>query len=90
MKIQKRERLCIYFTFNKKNSAPCKLKKLDQIEREGYIKGIVKDIIHDLGRGAPLTKVVFKDPNKYKLSTEYFIVSEGMHSGQHIFCGKKE
>ena len=69
--------------------APCKLRKLDQIEREGYIKGVVKDIIHDPGRGAPLAKVVFRDPHKYKLRTEYFVASEGMHSGQHIFCGKK-
>ena len=42
--------------------APCKLRKLDQIEREGYIKGVVKDIVHDPGRGAPLAKVVFRDP----------------------------
>ena len=34
--------------------APCKLRKLDQIEREGHIKGVVKDIVHDPGRGAPL------------------------------------
>ena len=69
--------------------APCKLRKLDQIEREGYIKGVVKDIVHDPGRGAPLAKVVFRDPYKYKLRTEYFVASEGMHTGQHIFCGKK-
>jgi large subunit ribosomal protein L8e len=69
--------------------APCKLRKLDQIEREGYIKGVVKDIVHDPGRGAPLAKVVFRDPHKYKLRTEYFVASEGMHTGQHIFCGKK-
>ena len=69
--------------------APCKLRKLDQIEREGYIKGVVKDIIHNPGRGAPLAKVVFRDPYKYKLRTEYFVASEGMYSGQHIFCGKK-
>ena len=26
-----------------------------------YIKGVVKDIMHDPGRGAPLAKVVFRD-----------------------------
>ena len=26
--------------------------------------------------------------HKYKLLTEYFMTSEGMHSGQHIFCGQ--
>ena len=39
--------------------SPCKLGKLDQIEREGYIKGVVKDIVHYPGRGAPLAKFVF-------------------------------
>ena len=69
--------------------APAKLRKLDYIEKKGYIRGVVKDIIHDPGRGAPLAKVVFRDPYRYKLRTEYFIAAEGMHSGQHIFCGKK-
>ena len=69
--------------------APAKLRKLDLIEREGYIKGVVKDIVHDPGRGAPLAKVVFRDPYKYKLRTEYFIAAEGTYKGQHIFCGKK-
>jgi len=43
--------------------APCKLRKLDQIERKGYIKGVVKDIVHYPGRGAPLAKVIFRDQN---------------------------
>ena len=29
----------------------------DYAERHGYIKGVVTDIIHDPGRGAPLAKV---------------------------------
>jgi large subunit ribosomal protein L8e len=69
--------------------APAALRKLDYIEKEGYIKGVVKEILHDPGRGAPLAKVVFRDPYRYKLRTEYFVAAEGMHSGQHVFCGKK-
>ena len=69
--------------------APCKLRKLEQIECEGYIKGVVKDIVHDPGLGAPLAKVVFLDPHKFNLRTEYFVASEGVHTGQHIFCGRK-
>ena len=72
-----------------KRIAPSKLRKLDVIEKEEYIKGVVKDIIQDLGRGAPLAKAVFRDQYRYKLRTEYFNVAEGMHSGQHIFCCKK-
>lgn len=69
--------------------APARLRKLDYIEKNGYIKGVVKDIIHDSGRGAPLAKVVFRDPYKYKLRKEYMVAAEGMHSGQHVFFGKK-
>ena len=29
----------------------------DYAERHGYIRGLVKEIVHDPGRGAPLAKV---------------------------------
>jgi ribosomal protein L2 len=54
-----------------------------------YIKGIVRDIVHDAGRGAPLAKVVFRDVYKYKQRTEYFIAVEGMYTGQFIYAGHK-
>ena len=79
----------VFTSHTKHRIAASKLRALDAIEKNGYIKGVVKDIIHDPGRGAPLAKVVFRDPFKYKLRTEYFVASEGMYSGQHIFCGKK-
>ena len=53
------------------------------------MKGVVKDIIHDPGRGAPLAKVVFRDTYKYKLRTEYFIAVEGMYTGQFVYAGQK-
>jgi large subunit ribosomal protein L8e len=62
---------------------------LDYAERMGYVQGKVVDIIHDPGRGAPLAKVVFKDPYKYKQHTETFIANEGLYTGQFIYCGKK-
>jgi large subunit ribosomal protein L8e len=34
---------------------------------------MVKEIIHDPGRGAPLAKVVFRDPYRFRLRTETFI-----------------
>jgi hypothetical protein len=49
----------------------------------------VKEIIHDPGRGAPLAKVVFRDPYRFKLHTETFIANEGMYTGQFIYAGKK-
>jgi len=68
---------------------PAKHRALDFSERKGYIKGVVRDIIHDPGRGAPLAQVVFKDPYRYRHNHELFIAAEGMHSGQFVYCGKK-
>jgi len=61
----------------------------DFAERNGYIKGVVKDIIHDPGRGAPLAKVYFRNPYRYKKDKENFIAAEGMYTGQFLYCGKK-
>jgi hypothetical protein len=46
---------------------------MEKAERHGYIRGMVKEIIHDPGRGAPLARVVFRDPYRFKLRTETFI-----------------
>ena len=62
---------------------------LDYSERNGYIRGVVKAILHDPGRGAPLAKVEFRDPYKYKNHIKYFLAAEGTYSGQYIFCGSK-
>ena len=43
------------------------LRPVDYSERNGYIKGVVKDVIHDPGRGAPLAVVHFRDPYRYKV-----------------------
>ncbi|KAJ3208479.1 60S ribosomal protein L2A [Entophlyctis luteolus] len=66
-----------------------KFRALDYSERHGYIRGIVKDIVHDPGRGAPLAKVVFRDPYKYRLREETFVATEGLFTGQFIYAGKK-
>jgi len=62
---------------------------LDFAERHGYTKGLVKEIIHDPGRGAPLAVVEFRHPYKFKRVKENFIASEGMYTGQFLYCGKK-
>ncbi|GAN07689.1 pkinase-domain-containing protein [Mucor ambiguus] len=75
-------------TVGRKGAA--KLRVFDFAERHGYVRGIVKDIVHDPGRGAPLAKVVFRDPYKYKLRTETFIATEGMYTGQFIYADALE
>ena len=77
-----------YKARNHHKVAPAAHRKLDYAERNGYIRGIVREIIHDPGRGAPLAKVQFRDPYKYRLKTEYYIAAEGLYTGQYIYCGK--
>jgi len=74
-------------TFHRKGAA--KHRALDYGERHGYIKGLVKEIIHDPGRGAPLARVVFRHPYKYRQTTHNFVCVEGMYTGQFVYCGKK-
>jgi len=74
-------------TFHRKGAA--QHRSLDFAERKGYIKGVVKNIIHDPGRGAPLAEVQFRDPYRYRIKKELFIAAEGMYSGQFVYCGKK-
>ncbi|CAK4080498.1 unnamed protein product [Aphanomyces euteiches] len=61
----------------------------DYVEREGYIKGVIKEIIHDPGRGAPLARVSFRDPYRYRINHELMIAAEGMYTGMFIYAGKK-
>uniref|UniRef100_A0A2K5MEE6 Large ribosomal subunit protein uL2 n=1 Tax=Cercocebus atys TaxID=9531 RepID=A0A2K5MEE6_CERAT len=64
------------------------LDAVDFAERHGYIKGTLKYVIHYPGRSAPLAKVVFRDPYRFKKQTELFIAAEGIHTGQFVYCGK--
>ncbi|PIO15083.1 hypothetical protein AB205_0094500, partial [Aquarana catesbeiana] len=73
----------------KHSKGPAKLRAVDFAERHGYISGIVKDIIHDPGRSAPLVKVAFRDPYAaFKKRFELFI-AEGIHTVQFVYYGKK-
>merc|ERR1711935_461672 len=66
-----------------------KLRPLDYSERHGYVRGIVKEIIHDSGRGAPLAKVQYNDPYRYKKVTHTVVAVEGTYTGQFVYSGKK-
>jgi len=79
----------VFRSHTKKRKGAAKLRPVDYAERNGYIKGVVKDIIHDPGRGAPLAKVTFRDPYRYKMRQQTFIAAEGMYTGQFVYCGKK-
>jgi large subunit ribosomal protein L8e len=79
----------IFKSHTKRRQGAAKFRALDYAERHGYIRGLVKEIVHDPGRGAPLAKVVFKDPYRFKLREETFIATEGLFTGQFVYAGKK-
>jgi len=47
----------IYKSKSHLRTAPAAFRRLDYAERHGYVKGVVREIIHDPGRGAPLARV---------------------------------
>jgi large subunit ribosomal protein L8e len=79
----------IFKAHTKHRKGAALFRALDFSERHGYIRGVVQEIIHDPGRGAPLAKVEFRDPYKYKRRTATFVATEGMYTGQFVYCGKK-
>ncbi|KAG6738128.1 hypothetical protein POTOM_059687 [Populus tomentosa] len=66
-----------------------RFRSLDFGEQNGYLRGVVTDIVCDPGRGAPLARVTFRHPLRYKLQKELFVAAEGMYSGQYVYRGKK-
>lgn len=65
------------------------MKKLDFAERHGYVKGVVKAISHDKGRGAPVARIQFKNAFRFQRDNYLMTAPEGMHTGQFVYAGKK-
>ena len=68
-------------------AGPAKFRPLDAAERTGVISGMIKELVHDPGRGAPLAKLVFKKAEGAGFQTSLVIAPEGVHTGQFIKCG---
>jgi large subunit ribosomal protein L8e len=79
----------IFRSHTKLRIGASKMRVLDYAEREGFAKGVVKSIVHESGRGAPIAKVQFQDPYRFQRKTELLCAAEGMYSGQFIYAGKK-
>ena len=65
-----------------KKKGSVKYRKLSKIEYSGKITAIVKDLVHDPGRGAPVAEVVFEDGLK-----KIVLPSEGLSVGTTIEYG---
>jgi Ribosomal Proteins L2, RNA binding domain len=82
IRAQRKGRGSIFTSHSTHRKGEARLRCLDTAERNGYIRGVVTDIIHDSGRGAPLARITFRDPNRFKLQKHLMCATEGMHTGQ--------
>merc|ERR1719359_1823712 len=69
----------VFKAVTRTRKGPAKHRPLDFSEKNGYVKGVVKEIVHDPGRGAPLARVHFRHPYKYKLQKRSFMILEEVH-----------
>lgn len=79
----------IYRSRNRLRVGASKLRVYDYGEKKGYLKGIIKQIIHDPGRGAPMAEIHFRNPYKYKKDKELMVIAEGCYTGQSLYFGSK-
>ena len=86
---QRKGRGSIFTSHTKHRKGACGLRTNDFAERNGYIRGVVKEIIHDPGRGAPVAKIQFADRYKFGKQNVQWTATEGTYTGQFIYCGKK-
>merc|ERR1712085_137697 len=89
IRTQRKGRGGIFKSHTRLRKGSAKLRNLDFAEKNGFIKGVIKEIVHDSGRGAPLAKVHFHNTRKYKMDKELMIASEGMYTGMFVFNGAK-
>nr|UXY86836.1 60S ribosomal protein L8 [Cryptomonas paramecium] len=78
----------VFKAYSKTKKGKPEFRSIDYAEKCGFISGLIKKIIHDPGRGAPLVEVQFQKLNNRKISL-VFIAAEGMYTGQRVYCGKK-
>jgi len=81
-------KISIFTSHTKHRKGEAKMRKLDFAEREGFVKGVIKDIVHEPGRGAPLAKIQFPNFYRFKKDNELMVVAEGAYTGQFIYAGK--
>lgn len=68
---------------------PARMRKYDYAEKHGFLKGVITDVLHDPGRGAPVINVKFRNVLRNQADNEILVAPEGVYAGQFIYAGKK-
>ena len=82
VRAQRRGNGNVFQAYTHHRADPAKFCPLDAAERTSVITGCIKELLHDLGRGAPLAKLVFKKSEGAGFETSLVIAPEGVHTGQ--------
>ena len=77
---QRKGRGSVFKAHTTHRKGPARHRTMDAAERNGYIKGVVTDIIHDPGRGAPLARVSW-----FVQYTQYKLLRDAPKARSHTF-----
>jgi len=86
---QRRGKGSIFISRKRLKIAPSKLPPASYGQRNGYVKGVITEIKHDPGRGAPLLTLSARNAIYYKKDKFHFVAPEGVSTGQYVYLGKK-
>ena len=79
----------VFTAVTQKRKGASKMRIADYAERHGFVKGVVRQIIHDPGRGAPMMEIQYRSQLRYKRETFLTVAPEGTYTGQALFSGKR-
>lgn len=89
IRTQRKGASLIFASKSRLKKHPAKLRAFDYAERNGYVKGVVRRIVHESGRGAPLAEIVFRQRYRFGQDKQVVVASEGMYTGQFVYYGVK-
>lgn len=87
--MQRRGHAVAYRSHSRAKRSRPEHRTFDYSERHGFIKGVVRKLNHEAGRGVPLASVEYRHPLKYKKVRKNMLAVEGLFSGQFVFNGAK-
>eukprot|EP00818_Percolomonas_sp_WS_P004158 CAMPEP_0117448520 /NCGR_PEP_ID=MMETSP0759-20121206/7444_1 /TAXON_ID=63605 /ORGANISM="Percolomonas cosmopolitus, Strain WS" /LENGTH=256 /DNA_ID=CAMNT_0005240911 /DNA_START=101 /DNA_END=871 /DNA_ORIENTATION=+ len=89
IQMQRRGHAHAYRSHSRAKRARPEHRTFDFSERQGFVKGVVRKLNHEAGRGVPIANVEFRHPTMYKKVRKNMLAVEGLFSGQFIFAGAK-
>lgn len=84
IRAQRKGRGSVFKSHNTHRKGAAQHRVLDAAERNGYMKGVVTDIIHDSARGAPLARVRFRSAAFHPFGSSGFVILRGIFPAHQV------